>query len=188
MHYGSVSSAGHARTEDFLQMEYPSDSECERRKRNEGYGVLHCTLCPSCAFFGARLLFPGKFCPKGHHAWKYSLPIDDDIVFFDAGLSINAVPGKAKAIIRTDIPLPELPEGITAVPAEGCVCLEACGVSSHAANPAVGKRAICMMTGFLRKLPLKPDSHKAMELMYTISSDFYGNTLGIAGYDKHTYI
>lgn len=101
-----------------------------------------------------------------------------------AGTAVNAVPGKAEAVV----PLPcdscelVLPQGFTAQkePQGERTRILVTGAAAHASVPHLGKNAIQAMLYLLHRLPLpEADACAVAELVQVFGMDYYGQGTGL---------
>lgn len=109
---------------------------------------------------------------------------------FTGGTVVNAVAGRAKAVLR-GLYASKLSkcEGIEVTEVEGKTVVEAVGKTAHAAMPEAGLNAIGLLSAYLlRELDgqLCEKDRKALDFLSKATSEYLGKTLGIQGEDKES--
>lgn len=126
---------------------------------------------PDCSFV-ADCGFPVCHGEKGIcHVHLQSEKMEGDILNLDGGNALNSVPSSAQAILKNG----ELTE---------TVCIEAEGVSGHAAFPEGTKNAIGVLGEKLQILDISANERKVAKFLKNICSDGFGTGLGIACEDE----
>ena len=114
--------------------------------------------------------------------WTEFPPLPDNIVELRGGTVSNAVPGKAYAIVNTELELSDT-ENVKVSKCKNGFKIEAEGKSAHAAMPEAGVNAISLLSDYLIKNGIvKSDS--MFEIIRKSTADYLGKTLGIDATDK----
>lgn len=135
--------------------------------------------------------YPVNYAQKGVVRAHFRMPLGADVLALSAGVSINAVPGQAVAVLAADADAVRDViggmEGIGVSPCENGVQVTATGIPAHAAAPARGRNAIMLLTSALLQLPdLDKKTSAAMAQMLILAGDTEGVPYGIAASDEHT--
>ena len=120
---------------------------------------------------------------KGHLTATVSLPLAGSLVSLEGGISSNAVPDTARAVLRCDPATlrtalgPDFPVTVT----ETGTAVEALGRSAHAATPAAGENAIVKLSRALLGTGVLDDGAAETLRRYSdLFGDFAGEGLGVA--------
>ena len=125
-----------------------------------------------------------------------SAPIEGGVLEdISGGVAVNAVPGSAQAVLRSDGP--GVAAGVSAdklPPAEGIVVEEegdtlivrAFGKPAHASTPELGENAIDVLAAYLLECDVLSFGERAfLELVRKVTSRYDGAELGIQASDEH---
>lgn len=110
--------------------------------------------------------------------------LPENIVSITGGTVSNAVPGSARAVVKTGKKLSDA-EGITIKQSDGETAIESIGKTAHAAMPEAGVNAISRLLGYLLDNGLIPERDIAkISFLRDATGEYLGKTLGIAGENK----
>lgn len=135
--------------------------------------------------------YPVNWAQKGSMHAKLAIGLGEQLAEFKGGEVPNMVPPHAEALVK-GIPMEALESAIhderVSVSSEnGIVRVTARGVASHAARPEEGESAIHTLSKALLDTGLfTGQSKRALTAIADISSDYYGNNVGIALEDPDT--
>lgn len=107
-----------------------------------------------------------------------------DIVEFEGGAAVNAVPGQARAVVRSPRALASSGEVEATALGDGMFDLFARGKSAHASTPELGRNAIGILVGYLLENGVgTPEERAFLEFERRLLSASDGSGLGIEAHD-----